>query len=419
MKAIGYVKLFCLTSLLCIAALLAAALLPQAGIAANISRSLPGLVNEGLYPQRRAHDRATKLDNLTDSLIMMEVLGMNSSDLGTVFSNPLYLYKGDPLESLVHYAENPELEPNGQYVRYWMGFRASLRLLFSFFTYSQIRRLNLLALSALAALAMFSVAKRVNVASALGLGICLLLMRPLIVARSFQFSTCFYIALAALPLVPWAAQRRERFGGFFLVLGMLTQYLDFYTVPVLTLCLPLLYYFALRIAAGEEPRLRELAAAFLAWMGGYVLFWVEKLLLSTLFTETNGFANGFSEFLYWMKREPDANSNKLLALWKKVGTTVCPNREMSLLLPGLLALLLAYALLKLRRGKLTVKRLGNSALAATALLPLAWMCAAATPTANHAFFQYRSLAATFWGLCLLVTAGAEGCRLRLPARKEE
>ena len=90
---------------------------------------------------------------------------------------------------------------------------------------------------------------------------------------------------------------------------------------------------------------------------------------------------------------------------------------MTLLLLGLLALLLVYALLQLRRGKLTAGRLWNGALAATALLPLAWMCAAATPSANHAFFQYRSLAATFWGLCLLVTAGAEGTRLTLPSRQ--
>lgn len=402
---------FLLTSVFSIAALFAAAILPQDRIAENISRSLPGLVNEGTYPRLKEGHPSAMLDNFTDSLTLMEVLGMNGEDVKTVFSNPLFLQKGDPLASLVNYAEHPDLEPDGYYVRYWMGFRASLRPLFSFFTYSQIRKINLLVFAGLAALSMVSVARRLNLDSAAGLGLCLLLMRPLIIVRSFQFSTCFFIALAALPLVPLIKGRRERLGVFFLVLGMLTQYFDFYSVPALTLCLPLLYYLALRTAGGEGAGFGELACALFSWLGGYVLFWIEKLLLSSLFSPLDGLENGVGEFIYWMKRRPDTGEGRLAAAFRAVWDTVCPDRYAALVLLSLAALLALYAVWKIRRGKLRPGQIWNGPLACAALLPLLWMAAAATPTAQHAFFQYRSLAAVFWGLCLLVTSAAEAPRL--------
>lgn len=404
MKKSAYLIAFLLTSVICTAALFAAAFLPQERIAGNISRSLPGLVREGTYPRLKEGSPSAMLDNYTDSLTLMEVLGMNAEDPAAVFSNPLFLQKDDPLESLVHYAEHPDLEPDGYYVRYWMGFRASLRPLFLVFSYSQIRKINLLVLAILAGLAMFSVAKNVNCASALGLGVCLLLMRPLIIARSFQFSTCFLVALAAMPFVPLVRRRKLRLGVFFLVLGMLTQYFDFYSVPALTLCLPLLYYAAAQRTSGGDMGFRELACAVGSWLGGYVLFWIEKLLLSSLFSPINSLQNGFDELLYWMKRRPDSGQNRLAAAFQNVWKTVCQNGIAGLVLASLAAILILYALLMIRRGRLEPKRIWNGTLVCITLIPLLWMAAAATPTANHAFFQYRSLAAVFWGLCLLVTS---------------
>ena len=414
-----YITAFLLTSVICITALFAAALIPQGRIAGNIARSLPGFVNEGTYPRLKEGSSSATLDNFTDSLTMMEVLGMNDRNLGAVFSNPLYLQKTDPMESLVNYAAHPDLEPDGYYVRYWMGFRVSLRLLFSFFNYSQIRRINLLLLAGLAALSMVSVAKHVNIPSALGLGICLLLMRPLIIARSFQYSTCFLIALSAMPLVPGICQRKLLSGLFFLLLGMLTQFFDFYSVPALTLCLPLLYLLAIQATSGQTARVGEAACAALSWLGGYVLFWLEKLLLASAFSPLDGLQNGFDEFLYWMKPRSDSVGGCLGSVFRNVGRTVCPNPYAALVLGALVLALILYAFGLIRRGRLDGKRVWNPALVFTTVIPFLWMCIAARPTAHHAFFQYRSLAAVFWGLCLFVTSTAEAARLRFPARREK
>ena len=162
-------------------------------------------------------------------------------------------------------------------------------------------------------------------------------MRPLIVARSFQFSTCFLIALAAMPLVPLIQKEKIGLGTFFLVLGMLTQYFDFYSVPALTLCLPLLYLLALRSASGERGNFGTLARAGASWLSGYVLFWLEKLLLSSLFSPIDGVENGIGEFIYWMQRKPDAGENRLAAAFKNVWSTVCPDVWAALVLLSLAA----------------------------------------------------------------------------------
>ena len=60
-------------------------------------------------------------------------------------------------------------------------------------------------------------------------------------------------------------------------------------------------------------------------------------------------------------------------------------------------LICAVILLVLLRQKPSVRKLGTHwLLLLLAFLPILWFMAAAQPTANHHWFQYRGIAATFW-----------------------
>lgn len=410
-KICRYIITFAAVSVLCVALLVAAAYIPQERVYGNISRSVDKFKYEGTYPRLYEGSDSAMLDNFTDSVILMETMSMNSEDMTTVFSNPMFLYKSDPLESLVNYCENPDISPDGYYVRYWMGFRATLRLLFSVFTYAQLRKLNLVMLALLAGAAAAGVARNVNVPSAAALLISLLLVRPMIIARNFQYVSCFAVALSAMIFVPLLKNRREWVGIYFMVVGMLTQYFDFYTVPALTACMPLLYYQAMITASGEKNSMKDVFKAAFGWMLGYVGIWVVKLLLSSLFTETNGVANGLGEFMYWMSMPADGQKNKYFMAFNNVWHTLCPNTRTGLLLLGLFSAIIIYAVIKTRRGELNTAMIAQAPVFAAIAIPLIWFAVAATPTMHHAFFQYRSVAAVMWGISLLLLAPAKTKKL--------
>lgn len=400
-KTMKYAGCFAAAILVFVLLLAISACVPQQAVASHINASLPGLAAEGTYPTHKQGVSATRLDNYTDSLIIAETLATNSSDMSTIFSNPLFLYKGDPLESLLYYAENPDISPDGYYVRYWMGFRTTLRPLFSVFTYSQIRHISFGVLLLLTCLAALSVAKRVNPLAAAGLVLSILMMRPMIIGRSFQYSTCFLVALISLLCVPYLHRKKRDAGIFFMLVGMTTQYFDFYTVPILTFCMPALYFLALKLANGEEAPVKEVLRYVICWLFGYAASWIVKLLLSSAFTTMDGIENGFAEFALWMKMGSPTSNSKVFEAYKAVWYTLCPNRECLLAAVLFFAALIVTAVMIVKKhGKDAFGVRSKLGILAVTLLPLIWYAAASAPTQNHAFFQYRSAAAVIWGFCL-------------------
>ena len=121
--------------------LLIGSLFPQILIDKNIRESIPVFESEGSYPHIGDKQESSKLDNFTDSLILMESATMQMKELQTIFSNPMY-FKSNPATEFSDFIERREAEsPTGYYVRYWMGFRTPVRLCLVFMNYSQIRSL--------------------------------------------------------------------------------------------------------------------------------------------------------------------------------------------------------------------------------------------------------------------------------------
>lgn len=394
-------------SVACIMLLLFSAYLPQENIARNIDASVPGLRAEGLYPKLRG-TAATTLDNYTEALILMSVRATDSSDISGIISNPLFLYEEDPLSSLESYINDPSPVPNGYYVRYWQGFRVTLRALFSFFTYSTIRLITAAVLAGLTLLAMISVAKHANIPTALSLGLTILIMHPLIIARSFQYSSCFLIALTALIFIPFF--RDKSIGLYFMVIGMLTQFFDFYTVPVLTFGLPAVYYFSFYSVEKGTSSILHIFRLFGMWFIGYFFFWIEKLILASVFSPLDGFYNGFSELMIWMGSESSSFTvDTILAAFRKTFSAMVSGDAAKLLL--------AFGALSV--VSLSVKYSNdervryNKQLLFLSLIPLIWIFIAAKPSANHAFFQYRSLAVSIWGIFSFFTSSIIDENLKL------
>lgn len=393
-----------------VALLLLCACLPQRPIDAHVKDAALALGSEGAY--HRVFDTAptAQLDNYTDAIIMDVSRGTTASRISSILTNPVHRDAEDPVEALAIYAgQEADARESFFYPRYWMGFRVLTRTALVFLNYLQIRRYLGFLLLGLMLLAVLSVAKRADGRAAFFFGLSLLLVRPQVICHSLQFSCCFFLALLGMLAVPRLRRSRRWEGLFFMELGLLVMYFDFYTVPLLSFGLPMVYLCLLDAREGESLSWRRVLADLGLWMGGYLLMWLAKLTLATVFTSENAFESGFSTLLMWAGGKGTGAAPSPLRALTALRHAVTVDTPGALIWAGALVCGLLLLGLCAWKGRLRPRPLQEQGiLLCLALLPLVWFLATARPTEAHAWFQYRSIALSYWALGAWLS-------LRLPA----
>lgn len=256
----GYAGLFLAVLIICTSLLWVSTRLPQEKIDLHVARSADILESEGQYAYILDGRKSSMLDNYTDSIILTVCKTSSPNEPLSFLTNPIF--DGDtPLDSLVRYCRDGA-EPDGHYVRYWLRFRIFLRPLLEFLDFRGIRYASIALMLLLLVAVFVSVTKNVSLCAGIAFGISMALIRPYVAARCMQFACCPMIALTAMMLVPFIEERRKLRLSFFMVVGMLTMFFDFYTVPVLTFGLPMVYCMAVRLRKGRRITLRDMLGCF-------------------------------------------------------------------------------------------------------------------------------------------------------------
>ena len=400
-----YIAVFCLTVVLALGMLVFCAFLPQSVIQGHIVDSVDlafqDLENDYLFDK----SEASKLDVFTDIMILRMSLTTNDNYLGSVLTNPVYVF--DDLEewegsaqTLANLSYGEAADNAWFYTRYWMGFRVVLRLALLFFTYAQIKRYLAFLFFSLFAATICSVSKHSNSKIAFLFALSIILIRPHVMATSMQLTCCFLIAFVAMLLVPWLKENPKWEGLFFMELGMLTMYFDFYTVPLVTMGFPLLYLCILKQEDGEVVCGKYLLRNVGIWFAGYGLMWVAKLVLTSALTSQNALADGFASFFSRIGVAKDLERVESYSLEKAVDGlqkaifSDTMGAAIYLLCAGAI---LAVVLFKVIRGQICAGTFRNAMpYLIIAAMPLVWFVITKQPIALHYFFQYRTIALTHW-----------------------
>ena len=400
--------------------LIAVSFLPQQPIFENIGESLQILYNTGVHPKIFDYSDASILDQCTDIAMLRASAATTSGYIGSVLTNPMYMF-GHGID--LGCAECLDLFINGYahddvyfYTQYWMGFRVLLRPLLTVLSYFQIRRYFGFAVLLLFAWLVCDISKNLDHKVAFCFALSFILVRPQIVVNTIQYSVCFLIAFTAMVFIPWLSRHPKFETLFFMELGILTMYFDFYTVPIITLGLPLIYLYCIRAAAGDGLSKKSVALIFLSWFAGYVFMWLAKLSLTSLLTSVDGLSNGLGSFAsrVGLSKNPDLLQYYSVSLaFRALMNTLASDREGGvIILLGLLALAVTGIVQFRKRGLSAESFRHNRTLLLIAGVPLIWFAVAAQPTAIHSWFQYRSVAMTYWALGVYITYVFRGGALR-------
>lgn len=400
-----YIGAFCVTVVLALLLLIFAACLPQYIIQAHVAESVDLVLYEVENNYLFDKSVASKMDVFTDIMMLRTSLTTNDNYLGSVLTNPVYVY--DDLEewdgagkTLANLAYGKPADGAWFYTRYWMGFRVVLRLALTFFNYAQIKRyLSFLFLSLFAA-AICSVAKHANSRIAFFFALSIILVRPHVMATSMQLTCCFFLAFAAMLLVPWLHEHGKWEGLFFMELGMVTMYFDFYTVPLVTLGYPLMYLCILKQEEQASVSFKELLRNMAIWFLGYGLMWLAKLSLTSLLTSEDALAQGFESFFNRVGIAKDSELAEYYSLesaFDGIRETVFSDERGAVLYLICAGLILAIVLWKVLRGHASFRTFRDAVpYLLFGVIPLVWFVITKQPVAIHYFFQYRTIALTHW-----------------------
>lgn len=400
-----YIAAFCVTVFLAVLMLAVVAFLPQTVISNHVVDSLWTIERDAKNEYLFDNSEASKLDVNTDFMILRTSLGTNDRYLGSILTNPVYEYEGlsgleGDVEKIAKLAYDEPADEVWCYARYWMGFRVIMRIALTFFNYAQIKRYTAFLFLILLAAVICSVSKHANSKVAFLFALSIILVRPHVMATSMQLTSCFFIAFAAMLLIPWLHRHGMWEGIFFMELGMITMYFDFYTVPLVTLGLPLIYLCVLKQEEGKSLTWKNLLRNMAVWFMGYGFMWIAKLTLTTVLTSENALSQGFRSFFSRVGIQKDPELTKfysLKAAFEGVQKAIFSDETGMIVYLLAAGVILAVVLYKALRGRITLRNFRSAApFLLFAGIPLVWFVITKQPVAIHSYFQYRTIVLTHW-----------------------
>ena len=377
--------------------------IPTSWIQENVEKSIGVLEGEGEYPMYFFYRHSAIIDIHTDKL-MYESLIQNRD-----YYNPI----------------QAAMSIN-QYPRYWHGYQVLLRPLTVVFQVQELRYLGMLTFHLLFFWSAWLMAKKTKPLYAMFYVLTVASGYVVFLPVCFQFLTTFLVLFVSLivllrrydknkplPAVKWML--------YFFVVGMVENFFDFLTYPILTLGIPLVLLLWLRVR-DEQADFRGnfwfMFKASLSWFFGYALTWISKWLLSAAILGVRYFWRTMSVVQYRLEGSEEEPLDRIgtiernIKAWLNVqdGGVISSSKIIILLL------LVAVVLIFWRKLK-DWKTVGAYLpILFVALYPYIWYLVMSNHSQIHYWYTYRAqLVALFAGLVFLAAI----LRERKPEEKAE
>lgn len=283
MKKLRYPAVFLGAVVFLTLLLVLSAMIPRAAIRENLLRSAQFLCDGPLFGTAVEGIEGSRIDRYADSILLGIAWQYDAErPLASAMASSYYYteYQNENQNLLDAVSQN--LPVNQQYLRYWHGSIVFLRPLLCVFTLPQIYALNGLVLAVLTIWLLAELCRKRAFVPVFGIVLGLVMTASWFVPLSLEYTWTYLVMLAGSIIAVKLAynEKWQHMGLFFLLSGMVTNYLDFLTTETLTLLVPLLLVLWIG-RRKSEPRPFAVKAV-LAWGCGYVGMWLSKWLLAAV-----------------------------------------------------------------------------------------------------------------------------------------
>lgn len=394
------------------------AIIPNEKIQERLAVDWPSLSdNWGVQPYPHVPNGAT--DQITDyHMLAIAAYDGYGDPVSAAMQNSFEVDKEgilqiNHLKATLHLAE---IDHTASYTRYWHGYLVPLKLELFLMGYYSILFYNAGLMLGLVVAVAIMLYKR-------GMGrlipillLAIMLSGPVNITMTMEHYACPYVMLVSLILVLALGKRLDPIiGTFFLGIGMVVNYLDFLTFPIVTLTIPLLVYALLPHDDEYRPTIQRICLACACWAVGYGGMWVAKWAVGSILLHQNLFTDALSQAavrsssnIGHLMNEPQGNLSYLDVVKANMSNLVGTYPAMACVA---LAILWAIITTLYRRRSLhddyARLRTAVPAILAGIALPFFWAAALKNHTYMHAYFTFRTFTPCIVStLCLLVPSVA-------------
>lgn len=377
--------------------------LPVAPMKENAMRSTEIYDYEGVYPQLMWGYKMSQLDNSTDATMILNAIYAGKQ---SVVEKAIQVYRTEyhgenPVKSLTNYANDVQADVyNVSYSRYWHGYLVILKPLLLFFDVADIRMINMIVQMVLLCYILYLMIKKEYVKYIPAFITAILLLNPVAIALSFQFSTIYYLMLFAVLFVLLRRKLPEKeMTLFFFLLGIATAFFDFLTYPLVALYFPLILILSQEDSWKEACKKGILCSVM--WGIGYIGMWCGKWCMGSVLMQKNLWADALLRAAdYESMNYGDGKINALQVVLKNMMVLIkWP------VLFGAIALCIYYIkqFIKRMAMKRKMQLLWLCPFGMIALVPFVWYLAAGSHSYIHYWYTYRELCVSIFAVLVGIT----------------
>jgi len=379
-------------------------LIPQSKMKDNVWESSLILHKEGLGAHIWQNVEETMMDVYTDGLLINVSYTETKDGIRDILLGTRAEVDGkNPMESLYEViALSNDNYTVKNYGRYWHGYQIILRPLLCFFTYSDIRQINMILQLALVFALLFILAQSKDRIFILPFWGMYMFLCPVSLFSSLQYSPCFYIMMLALLVIYVFGEKLNDTGKnyLFLLSGILTAFFDLLTYPVVTLAVPLIACLGSGYKQLVNDRISVWKSVLLptfSWGVGYLGMWSAKWLIATVLTEENIIYDAFGQIKYRSGYFSDKHS-----YWTTLhlNLRVC---NMKVFLIVVICVGIGITIVRMKNHIGMEQRLlpCMGMIFAVSAYPFVWYLFTKDHSCNHSYFTWRELAVSVFGIFMI------------------
>lgn len=330
-RLLKYAVIFIMLILIYLMSLMIASLIPRDLIENHVKESAEILSEEDNYKSNMIDLKVKTilLDNYTTALMINNAYSMDSSNplASSLLVRKNYLPK---ITKIVHETSSKELEiasqvsstydlfdsvselqgtVNGEitesyeYARYWHGYLAVLKPLLILFNLEQIKTISTLCIIAISIYLLWKIYQKIDKKTMILFLLGLLCCEIFLLGIELQGQLNIYIMLivSIIILQQYNDTKKYNYCLLFFIIGSMTNFLDFFTIPAITYAIPLMIYFILD--SKSHPKtvkdiLKLVLKSGIAWVAGYALTWLAKWIIVDIIYNRNIFQNAMEQIKY-------------------------------------------------------------------------------------------------------------------------
>ncbi len=407
--------------------------LPVNRMKQNVAKSTDEMIKKGdeipddAFSQYIWANRETFTDAIMVQNAIEKIEGKN------VFEHAMWVYHSDlnpevgsnwtPEESIKAYCDPENESPLflHEYSRYWHGYLVYLKPLLLLFSWEQVCWLGvILQVLLMLAVTVLSIRKKqYGVAVTMGVGFAF--MKPTLVLISTTMSVCWVITLIGLLYMLLRHEQistKKRYPEVFLMLGILTAYIDFLTYPIVTLGLPLCTYFLLQKGDDWKKSIQKTIGYSACWGIGYAGMWGLKWVIADITLRTGTIKDALWSIIG--RTEAIGGRPRMNGGWYVIGLNLQEYAPWYGVAAGVLAVAVAAVMLAaVACGCMKGTLLKLVPFAIIFCIPFAWIIVVQHHSALHARFTFRIIGVAVAALYCIGIAAWREIRSKFPKKVEK